>query len=453
MKRVMVWLSLAVVIATHGISLAAADQTEYRYAYWSQDNGYGLVRIYTVDPHDPAAVLNLTNFTMPYNIPVYSVIPSPDGQWIVVIPGPNNLPNPIIRLLNVATLEMRDIAANLSFTHDDWSATAVRHQRIVWSPDSRYLAFNSYQEESRDTYLYSVAEDSVTNLTSDSASESRLAWSNDNSQLAIAFEDCASYSECTAKIKVLSIPEAIPLSEVIVNQGGGALFDTALCQMSWSPDNQLIAFASICERSLVGSVKEVYIFDPAQQALTRITNYTLTGSVPETSPFLLRAGEYYLAWYDAQTLLIGAAFADSDDKALNFQTAAYHVATSSLSVLSNTEMAQEWAWNSASHQFAFRTTSAPDELQNATIKTARLANDTLEVSQTSDGGCYLSWSPDGRFLGYTNRGIPAGECRESMQDLVFVDTQTGATSFHSVDSNESYESIGWIAVATNANTN
>lgn len=97
--------------------------------------------------------------------------PSPDGKWIVSAERNQNL-----LLFNLETAERRRIAFSAQRSFDS--------AEVAWSPDSQWLAFvNEHGNGFSVVYLYSLATDKATQVTSERTSSFSPAWSPDGKWL------------------------------------------------------------------------------------------------------------------------------------------------------------------------------------------------------------------------------------------------------------------------------
>lgn len=122
---------------------------------------------------------NSTNVTYPL---VYksgrqgNVAWSPDGTRVALTQTSDGTPDLVI--LDIATRDMHPLH------------TGLRPDAPAWSPDGTQIAFLADQTGgAADLFVYTFATQTITNLTSTRADETRFAWSPDSTQLAVVVRD------------------------------------------------------------------------------------------------------------------------------------------------------------------------------------------------------------------------------------------------------------------------
>jgi dipeptidyl aminopeptidase/acylaminoacyl peptidase len=435
------------ILATSTV-LVSAQSTD-QYLYLVSQNGQLIGK--SVDPGNPNNVSNLFTTSLSNNSRVYDAIISPDGQWVTIIPVAG-ASNSVIKLVNTNTGSTRDITVQTNFMTSMSPSLLGLPIQVIWSPNSQLLAFISYDAGNSDVFLYSVSNNTTTNLTADQNSESQLAWSSDSSQLAVMTEKCANINSCSTFIEVYNVAGANRTGSVEVGSWGAAFGPGSLCHLSWSPDGQYLSFVSVCDSSLYATPKELYILNVAQSTYVNITNYTLQARQDQDPLYTYIQAAYNTQWLDSQTLLIGAMYLSSDLNTTTTISAIYNVSSNSFTVINNTEMGQDWSLNPVSREIAFRTSVASYLPNNSAIKVGNITGNTLSTSLTVNAGCDLSWSPTGQFLAFANRGNPLASCENNVQSLAFVEKSTGQVREYAISGGKAFP-IGWISLDTGTPAN
>lgn len=96
---------------------------------------------------------------------------SPDGEWIAFV-------DPLVDDAQDAFIVRVDGSARIRVTEDPG-----RTYGVDWSPDGRYLAYNTEVDGNADIYLYDLETGSSRRLTTDAAEEHLPRWAPDGSYL------------------------------------------------------------------------------------------------------------------------------------------------------------------------------------------------------------------------------------------------------------------------------
>lgn len=444
MKRFAIMIWLIVTIGMFDISSFIVAQSTYHYAYAVEERGELTIRV--VDPLSPQYPSDLMTTSIPDNMGLIAVYPSPDGQWMALAFSGGY--QSLIRLINAVTLATNDITGIAFYSEslsqlEEWTV-------LLWSPDSKRFTFNTFHTNGdvwwTDIFVYTVSNGSLINLTADNALQYDTVWKPDSSQLIAFTDDCT--TTCISTLDVYNIAtntrqNSIDISSI--TQGGGT--GAAICNLAWSQDGLYISLMAGCDTTAYG-IREIYVINALQGTITPVTSFTSQFTSPD--PFAIAFADYATIWYDAQTLLIGTKFANPETQGTLTQLYKFPALTPSIL---NAEMAQAWTQAPTSQKLAFRsvTVNLPSLLtQDAVVKIATLdSNSMLTDLYSGVAGCDLSWSPDGAFLAYTDKGTPFAGCDFGTQKLIFVDSN-GQPGEHIIYPREATTierlyAIGWIA--------
>lgn len=438
-----------------GAPVYAQPAQSFHYAYVQQEAPGGYI-LRLINPADPSP----TAVDMPLSLPPGNTIAeasaSPNGEWIDMIVGEQG--TFYIYLMNMLTGETRKVIP-ISIIG-----------KVIWSPDSRYLAFNATDAQtpspSLASYIYtigtSIETSDLTYVTGGSKDIAPydLIWSHDGSQLAVASRHCLQNS-CQGLIQIFDIPAGTLHTSTDFNT-----FGDIMCGFTWSPDGRYLTFIFSCGSgigmSLSPYISDVFTWDTKVHHIARVTTFTqIVSSSENIDPLITFAGGYDLIWYDSQHLLISLSsgrFRDAigfDYNTLQLRTTIYHPDGSSKKL--SDYLFGSWVLNPVFQELALIEKTLVHYIpsdsnmqllkpQDATVQIATFDGASLHISHTGPAGCDLSWSPDGAILAYTNRGIPFDTCGDLVQGFIFIDRVTGQISQY--PASDPYL-VGWVAVPTN----
>jgi hypothetical protein len=413
--------------------------TVSRYSYLTQ-LAAGQLQLNQINP------LNLNESFPPIPIAtgsqsnVFMANSSPDGMWITIWSySPSNL---ILQLYNVNTAIVTTvIQVNKYEIADD------RNIIPIWSPSSQYFAFNVYNASLPITYLFSTSNLTLTTIATGTSLNSlpsfrptSLAWSSDNTRLAVVEVECYNYL-CTNNIKAFAMPGLSQLAIIKIDA-------SAICRLEWSPNNTKISFLEDCDYATAEYLADIFIWEVGQSQISRLT--TLTNPVIDGTLWTQTYSTMLDAiWYDTDKLLIGAASLTRLSSPISYfaETALYSATTGRVLQLSG-EVAYDWVRNPISGEYAYRSVSVAsvDEIafyfSQGTVRIGTFNGTNLSVSVESPNqpswGQGLSWSPDGRFVEYS---------RIEPQGYMFLDKVTGIAAQYTLPViNDGTITVGWIVV-------
>jgi Tol biopolymer transport system component len=429
---------------------SAGAQTGYKYAYLvlsSRDQAQ--IAFFDATGSSSEVEYRVPPLVNEWEIPGIRV-PSPDGQWVVFASarrGEDSRLARFVQLVNLHSREVRDLESGLVGD-------------VRWSPDSRYLALSQYQTEVNDLFVYSIEGESTRNLTNDTASNNFISWSPDSAFIATVSESLRIADAPVLQLDVIEVSTGN--RQTSPNFADFAPIGGLSCNLDWSPDARYVSFVMGCFVSAYFA-SEVFVWDTSNSELTQATNFTVGAFDPDGTQ--LSESSFVPAWYDSDTLLIGASYRTHIDQPSTEETYLYRRSTVELVALFEGRT-EEWARNSFTGQMAARivttaeATSVNDnspnsivsgEVQIFALDSSGVDGDTAILSVTASDlpvGCDLAWSPDGATLAYAIRD--SDNCDGDVLRLVFVDGTTGTMQEYAplLENGETpYRAllIGWVA--------
>jgi Tol biopolymer transport system component len=140
-----------------------------------------------------------------------------------------------------------------------------------WSPDGKWIAFDSGLSGTSDVYLINVKTGELKNLTDHPSSDRFYDWSPDSKNILLVStrEDTLTGNPCLYTLGIDENSELVKLTEP----------DSANVWASWSPDGDKIAFTSDRDGNA-----EIYVMDSDGGNLTRLTENQKFDGFPIWSP-------------------------------------------------------------------------------------------------------------------------------------------------------------------------
>lgn len=401
------WIVIIAVVVMIAVLPVRAAQTEdrWQFAYITGDaDGRTL---WLVDPEDlQTRDYPLTNA----EAWLKSAQPSPDGQYIALWfndpPHSSNddvTESSVLRLLDMSTGAMRDIARLPYYNDEDFSSTDVYNMYPLWSPDSRYITHldTVYDVATGDSYVLAVPVQT-------------REWSPDSSTLAVGTVNCHDQYCSSVTLTTVHVPDMTVIQTSVFEDWAD------ICDLQWSPDQQTVVFHYRCfflNSGLFGN-DEIVAWNLPTNTITPLTRYTRTqeenynlwGGVPDG------VVSYSTLWLDSQTLLVSVQHWDyistpegyiPDVTTFRVGTDVYHFPAGT-----HTRVSEEWinvfAKNPVHQQVAYaiqRIVVKPDGTiarLHPRIEIAGIDGESLTVQQTLLEGCALQWSPSGDWLAFTD---------------------------------------------------
>lgn len=435
----------------------AIAQSAFAYAYLivAEDGSTQLQIVSQTDVRSlPVVILNGRQAP-------FEAFASPSGQWVALPLLATNQRDFLIQILNPNSGEYRDVVQGLLAGRP--VGFVGLDQNLVWSPDGRYLALNvaSTGDQSRgdlDVLVYSLEDGRLTDLTSDQSDQFRVAWSPDTMKIATSTEDCSQPNQpCRLQLEVFNVSRQVRETSTDVSflSRGSAVPGTSVCNLNWSPDGRYVSFISGCNSTVPQYPIEAYVWDTIENNVAQVTSFTVEAANRPQGAII--RGSYDAIWTNAQTLVVGAAVQINTD-AVSTQTVAYTVPEISSTILSSMAT-RGWSLNPVSGQLAFQVIEEAPNITDVfqSSEPVRITPPDMSLSEslaatdaasifTAQAGCDLSWSPDGSTLAFTIRADD--NCRLSVERIVFLDAQPGATREHVIPTNIAIARIvpiGWVA--------
>ncbi len=430
-------------LAIFGVSLQAAAPTT-TFAYLTSSLSYE-VQLHQVDPLNPDAVIAPISIALPAKHDLSQAAFSPDGKRIAMWLRSEEYFELYLYQLGTSALDKMGQFPVWDPSGDFFDSRSIA---LNWSPDSRYVAFNSYDGTAINTYLLNVGDlglvTAITGIAYNSLTGGfplALAWSGDSTRLALVEDECHNVDIgllCSNAIHAITIPDFKPIVQIKT--------EGTICHLQWSPDNRYISFERECDLNMIFYYSDVYLLSVAQGSIQRLTHL----STPSDDSFSwdnTYATARSSIWYDANTLLLGTATAKRAPVQTMpvAETAIYHPKTGRAAKLGD-DVAVGWVRNPISGEFAYA--AAPvtgiDGLGFSSgagfIRIATFDGEQLSVvAQMSQPDLFrydLKWSFDGRFVSFSNIASQG-------YTYSFLDKSTGEVT-HFDTSLQSDFGSGWI---------
>lgn len=300
-------------------------------------------------------------------------------------------------------------------------------------------------QEIENLYIYSLDKEQLTSVPLNLRTPFSLLASSSKAHLLIASGSCSNDELCDHDIEVYDVDKQAIIHKMPLDLRFGYSGES-FCQMQWSPDEQYVAFISICDPTATYSPRELYLWNTKDNYVLRITDYTLS-TIQQKQPRIPFAS-YRHFWLDAQTLLVGVIyFAPEGTKT---ETFSYNVQTRKTLLLSDASF-QELAINPVNGIWAvravagFETRSTPTSTQLLLGDATQGLHPAADMTTAEDVVCNLSWSSDGEVLAST---LHRTQCSAPVEAIVFYD-RTGQEISRHVPAGDPTQRqiipIGWLA--------
>jgi len=420
----LIWITVFLGIYTRTV---AQEQSDYAFVFLVRGDRISDGQIGILNPAIITDTIEYINLPIEneWRVPNFIRL-SPNGNWVAFSTGldsDDSRTNRFTRLFNFVSGEVRDLEPG--YTGD-----------MEWSPDGSTLALSRRLEGSQtfDVFVYSIATESLLNITNDGLIRIAIAWSPDSTKLALSTNSCFDSENCVSQLEVLNMLDgtrqiSIALSSFfpIGDQG---------CRLVWSPNSRYVAFIIGCNPS-ADVAEEIFLWDTSTSQLEQLTNFTTPAFEPGGNR--LSAGGYELLWYDDNTLLISPFYPTAESQNVTEQTYAFTLDTRTLTLLFD-RYVDAWVINSITQQIAINRSIPVDVYGNPivesddvdsgtvvfTLDSAQLESDqAVNLQYRLPNGCNFMWSPDGAMLAYLRSDYGCPHSFNGAGQLVLVDAATG----------------------------
>lgn len=436
-------LSIILLVTADFCLPTSAQEYPYRYAFTRQTlrmNQYP--ELHLLDPTSG----NVNIITIPIYTEVAEALASPDGKWLALIPNATPF-DEVLVLYNVASGEIRTLPVNMVLDRETPWGILGESAVATWSPDSKYLAYVSYQNRQQDVFVYSLESDSTQNITNDAEQHASLTWGT-NHRLAFASESCVSGAGCNISIKLYDIDTMSEIASVEAPFDAPLYYGKGLCNLHLSPNNEFASFSRYCS---VDSISEIHLIDLNIMQVRTLSNFTENEfPIPNAPPDFggWRFGAYDTYWHDDHTLLVGTSV--GIDLGIT-QENTYFYDMQNINTTSELlqTMAQQWSPNPVTGELAFLSTVGYLDITSAQTQLASWDGSQLNISASYAPGCNQAWSPDYRYLAYTRHQTPFSGCGFDISDIngvYFMDNDTGTLIEYNISTARYITPVGWVHV-------
>lgn len=419
-------------VAITGNAQTPANSSGYWYISTSN---LGTASFQVINPTNTTQSSSIFEISLPENKGLNDAVLSPDGVWVALDIGYG--PTAEILLINLVSRESLSIGE--IFLNDlPLDALDTSLHRIVWSPDSKMIAFHLFvpgnQQSERQLAVYDIEQQQLMNLNSGNANQYNDVWLPNSDTLAVV---TASTNPRETWLELFDTTtwqseRKLPLAPVIK----GAAHAATVCQLQVSPSGVWASFWYPCDGGSFEFPKEMYVLDLNTGNIEPVTN--ISDPRQDLKPQIV---EFSSEWLVDDTLLIGAAYQTITREGL--QTLQFDATTKKLTILNETQAFEERAVNPVNSEIAvldkdtLSSNGNPD--QTATVLFQHGNGQSLPLTIAS--GCRISWSPSGEILAYV---VTTAYCHTpTVKAIGFVDRTTGQESIYQMPESERAFALGW----------
>ncbi|MEZ4670238.1 MAG: hypothetical protein R3E39_20215 [Anaerolineae bacterium] len=433
--------AVLLVVGIHTPPTSAQTDFRYRLAYVTQ--AVQGITLHVLNPADPLAPAEIIPLPTTEGKRLYGVNVSPDGQWMLATMKSGDEDPPLLRLYT------SDMQAHRDFNLGNMAPS--------WSPDSHWLMLPIYNWAGSLYWftlsVYDLQTDTLLNFTnSDEHYPYSYAWSDDSTRLAVVSRVCDTVP-CYTQLEIYDT--ATWEATVYTNPA-----PSTLCRLVWSPDNQSLAFNYSCEVGVSQWITDVFVWSLPQDTWIPVSHRTQPLTDDEFITNLSYSFDHTYLWLNPETLLtasIGGRYREGggyEDATFSYDTRIYNI-TRGTDELLDPRILTDWQVSPANpHLYSYRRESYELYDSESSMRLWRLTASQVEIATydgtafspiySTDGGCNMEWSPDGRYLAHTDVHEGFLFCRGGNKTIKFIDSATMTNiSISLEESGENYP-IGWL---------
>lgn len=419
-------------VAIMGNAQTRANSQEYWYiSILNPDR----VSFQIINPTNTSQSSSSFQVVLPDNKELNDAVLSPDGTWAALDIGYGSTAG--ILLVNLVSRESLFIGEIFLSDHPLDTLDTPLH-RIVWSPDSKMIAFHlfvpGHQQSERQLAIYDLEQQQLINLNSGNNNHYNYAWLPDSGTLAV-ITSSANPRETSIELfdtTTWQSERKLPLAPVI----RGAAHASTICQLQVSPSEIWVSFWYPCDGGSFEFPKEMYVLNLNTGSVEPVTN--ISDPRQDLKPQII---EFSSDWLADDTLLIGAAYQTITREGL--QTLQFDPTTKNLTILNDVHAFKERAVNPVNGEIALLendtlpSTDNPEQTPTVLFQ----AENGQALSLMIASGCRISWSPSGEILAFV---VTTAYCHTpTVKAIGFIDRRTGQESIYEMSESGRAFALGW----------
>lgn len=443
MRRLFACLLIVFLSFVGTISAQDEELLESYYAYISEFTSDGFVLNYMDLPS--LTVARQVEVEFPTHASNMASFVSPDGKWVAVVYD-TQLPYGggtfLVDAITGSTRGLRAGTIHPMLFNPDFRLEGLSPS-VDWSPDSKYLASIGYEKDAHDQIVIEIMDKDMVMFRNSAFLYTTLAWNHTGDQFAYVAYYCE--DRCLPYIEVYDINTGTVLLSTDVPEDSSII--NTVCTLQWSPDGQYLSFVNACETSAYDAIKEVWVLNISTGQITNATHLTDDAAIipdPSNPGLIGRFAGYDTYWLDANRLIIGANYAVDVSNNGVARTFIYDVETQTLIAIGDLR-ASEFAVDTVHGQLSIVVLDDGELLQDMRIVPLS-AIDTFQDVPTFPPGCDLAWNHEGTVLAYTVRADVSANCRNTIEQFIFVDAVNGSFVEIPIDDGNDVIPVGWVVV-------